>query len=203
MNSQSQVLKAYHVQGEEYGLVRFATCNIVARREGAQALNEEFRDMSCKRMPGADKYAELGKVPVRALVEEFGWWQECAYCNCHVNNDTEGRVWSEDTAYCDSECEARFIDSQKNHEAELLLNKENESAAIDAALTKFPGISDITALTRYNKDITVFFRFPGGLERATWVFGTDNVGTAPSDAEAFKAYLESNRTARQTADYER
>lgn len=193
MSNKIEVLKAYHVQGDEYGVIRFAKSNVAARREGANELEEEFNCVSCKRIPGADKYAAFGRVPVRALVEEFGWWQECHYCNCHVDDETEGRVWEGDTAYCDIECEARWINHRLDCEAELKRTHEAEQAAIAQAKERFPGITDVTAYIGHKKDITVYFRFPGGLAKATWTVGDNHAGTSRDDGEAFKAYIDSIR----------
>lgn len=191
--TEKQILKAFHIQGDEYGIVRFATSNVVARREGAQELEEEFSGISCKRMPGADKYAELGKVPGHALVEEFGWWQECAYCQCHVDNETEGRVWDGDTAYCDAECQARWMNYLIDSETERQRIKAAELEAIEKAIAKFPGITDVIAHQNFKKEIVVYFRFPGGTERASWPLGADSVGVGHGDSEPLKAYLQSIR----------
>lgn len=193
MSNKIQVLKAYHVQGDEYGVIRFAKSNVVARREGANELGEEFNCVSCTRMPGADKYAELGRVPARDLVEEFGFWQECVYCSCHVDDETEGRVWEGDTAYCDIECEARWINHRLDCEAERKRTYEAEQAAIAEAKARFPGITDVTAYIGHKKDITVYFRFPGGLAKASWTVGDNHAGTSRDDGEAFKTYIDSIR----------
>ncbi|EEW1783257.1 MULTISPECIES: hypothetical protein [Escherichia] len=193
MSNNIQVLKAYYVQGDEYGIIRFATSNVVARREGANELEEEFNCVSCKRFHGADKYAELGRVPSRVLVEEFGFWQECTYCRCHVDEETEGRVWVGDSVYCDMECEARWINHRLDCEAERKRTHEAEQAAIAEAEAKFPGITDVTAYIGHKKDITVYFRFPGGLEKASWTVGENHAGTSHDDGEAFKSYINSIR----------
>lgn len=193
MSNPIPILKAYHVQGDEYGIIRFATSNVVARREGAQELEEDFSGISCKRMPGADKYAVLGKVPGHALVEEFGWWQECAYCNHHVDDETEGRVWEGDTAYCSVECEARLINFRIDDEAERQRTLKAEREAIATAESKFLGITDVTAYTGHKNNITVHFRFPDGKDRASWTVGEDFVSTGHEDGELFKAYIDSVR----------
>lgn len=101
--TEKQILKAFHIQGDEYGIVRFATSNVVARREGAQELEEEFSGISCKRMPGADKYAELGKVPATHWLKSLAGGK-----NAHIASVTLITklrvVWDGDTAYCDAEC---------------------------------------------------------------------------------------------------
>ncbi|MCS2154733.1 hypothetical protein MUU49_19460 [Scandinavium goeteborgense] len=193
MSNQPQILKAFHVQGDEYGCIRFAASNVVARREGANELDEDFNCVTCKRIPDADKYASQGQVPARALVEDLGWWQECGYCNCHVDNETEGRVWDEGTIYCDIECEARLMNLRSDVEKERQRIKAAEQTAIEAAIAKFPGISDVTAHHNFKKEVDVYFRFPGGAGRASWTLGGDFVGTGRADGEPFKAYLASIR----------
>lgn len=64
---------------------------------------------------------------------------------------------------------------------------------IEAAIAKFPGISDVTAHHNFKKEIDVYFRFPGGTERASWTLGGDFVGTGQADGEPFKVYLASIR----------
>lgn len=103
-------LKAYSVQGNEYGCITFARSGVVARREGANELNIEFEDVeSCCRMPALDEYAETpGGVPMKVLVEECGWSQECGYCERRVYAEADcnpERVWvSDDQVCCAVEC---------------------------------------------------------------------------------------------------
>lgn len=98
-------LKAYSVQGNEYGVITFARFNVVARREGANELNIEFSDVeSCRRMPALDGYAgRAGGLPWRVLVEDHGWSQECGYCERLVGSDDGGRVWVSDQVFCSAE----------------------------------------------------------------------------------------------------
>lgn len=193
MSESTKILKAYHVQADEYGTICFATSNVQARREGANELEVEFGDVSCKRIPGADKYAEKGSVPARALVEEFGWWQECGYCNAHVDDETESRVWDGDTAYCGIECQARRIDRDRDYQIECEKKAEAERLAEGQARAEFPGISEVIARHNYKGEIVVCFNFPGGKQRASWVLGSKSVYPAAHEAEAFKAYLASVR----------
>lgn len=103
-------LKAYSVQGNEYGVIAFAASGVVARREGANELNIEFEDVeSCTRMPGLDEYAGVkGGVPMKVLVEQYGWSQECGYCESRVYADADCnpcRVWvSAEQVCCTAEC---------------------------------------------------------------------------------------------------
>jgi hypothetical protein len=118
MSEQMKVMKAFHVQGDEYGVVVFANSNVVARREGALELDEQFNSVSCKRVPGLDSYAKAGKVASRVLVEDFGFWQECAWCSHQVDNETEERVWDGEAVYCSIECQARRINQDMDWEKE-------------------------------------------------------------------------------------
>lgn len=184
-----QVLKAFHVQGDEYGTIRFAHNHVTARREGACELDTEFNAVSCKRIPGADKYASQGSVPVRALVEDFGWWQECGYCNHHVYSDTEGRVWDGDTAYCGIDCQARRIDRDRDYKIECEKKAEAERLAEGQARAEFPGISEVIATHNYKGEIVVCFNFPGGKQRTSWVLGSSSVYPAAHEATLFMHYL--------------
>ena len=105
-NREQRKLKAYSVQGDEFGTVVFATCGVVARREGANELNIEFQDVeSCRRIPDLDNYSAQGSVPWKVLVEDHGWIMECAGCYKRVASDTEGSIWAdENTVYCRKEC---------------------------------------------------------------------------------------------------
>ncbi len=103
-------LKAFSVQADEFGCIRFAKTHVEARREGAAELDVEFGDIvSCRRAPELDKYAAARHVPWKVLIEEHGWSQECGYCNRRVYDETEGRVFDEkcEQAFCDIECQAR------------------------------------------------------------------------------------------------
>lgn len=138
-------LLAYSVQGDEYGCVIFARSNVIARREGASELGIEFRDItSCRRMPEADKYAEQGKVPKVALVDEFGWWQECAYCSSMVSAEVNAdRVWNGETIFCDQECQQLYRDREARNKAEREAQLAKQAEIKELANSKFPGITNI------------------------------------------------------------
>ena len=40
--------KAFHVQADEFGAVVFARSHVVARRQGAEDLDTEFGEVSCR-----------------------------------------------------------------------------------------------------------------------------------------------------------
>jgi hypothetical protein len=117
MNKPIPPIKAYDVQSDEYGTIEFARYSVVARRDGANELNIDFEDVvSCRRVPELDKYAGVkGGVPMKVLVEEHGWSQECGSCYRRVYSDEKARVWVTDNQVCcDLECEARRENYHRN-----------------------------------------------------------------------------------------
>lgn len=103
----SPTLKAYQVNGNDYSVIRFAKSAVVARREGADELDIDFRDVqSCCRVPGFDHFAP-GPVPKRALLES-GWWFECTNCEAPSELKT-GAVFYEENIFCSAECRRDFV----------------------------------------------------------------------------------------------
>lgn len=104
-------LKAYHVQGEECGVIVFAKSNAAARRVGAAELNSEFESIEyCRRAQWADVYADRGWVPVEKMIEK-GWWHECSNCYSRVFSDSEDAegvphdpVFDGRDVYCSRSC---------------------------------------------------------------------------------------------------
>lgn len=111
-------MKAYSVQGNEHGVIEFARHSVVARRNGAAELGIEFEDVeSCRRVPALDKFAGVkGGVPMRVLVEEHEWSQECGYCARRVYNDEADRVWITDDQIC---CSQKCADGRAERHARL------------------------------------------------------------------------------------
>lgn len=97
-------IKAYQVNEVECSVIVFEKSNVAARRVGAGELNTEFEYIeSCRRAPEFDKYASLGSVPLKVLVQDHGWMTECNKCYSWVGADhDEGPLsWTEeDTAIC-------------------------------------------------------------------------------------------------------
>jgi hypothetical protein len=186
-----QQVKAYSVQADEYGCIRFATSNVVARREGANELDVDFGDIqSCKRIPELDEYATKGRVPWKVLVEDHGWSQECGYCDSRVYNDEPDRVWSDtgEQIYCSVECQAHAEDRDRQYEQERLLAERLKCDAIEAAKLRFKGITEFHSCCLANGKVHVQFRFPGCQWDASWFPGASMATVAACDAEAWKAY---------------
>lgn len=118
MKSNSE-LKAFSVQADEFGCIRFAKNHVTARREGANELDVEFSSIvSCRRVPELDSYAATGNVPWKVLLTDHGWSQECGHCNRMVYAEPGEYVFDDekDQAYCSVECQARH----ENYDREVL-----------------------------------------------------------------------------------
>lgn len=115
MGSEIKPLKAYSVQGYEYGCIVFATNSATARREGANQLDCEWEDIEyCRRATWADTYAQERRVPPLVMIDH-GWWFECSYCGTKVCTDSSDEddsgneilhspVADGDCVYCTQKC---------------------------------------------------------------------------------------------------
>lgn len=197
-NQSDAPLRAYNVQGDEYGCVVFAISNVVARRAGAGELGIEFSQVtSCRRMPEADRFAEQCKVPMKVLVEEFSWWQECAYCSSMVSaEESIDRVWEGEHIFCDKSCQQKYHEreARAKEERALVAAKLDEVKAL--AISRFPGITNVQAFKEWETGHRVYFDFPGGKRSASWLVGDDHLNVCECDVEAGKAYMELVRTKR-------
>ncbi|HAT7594782.1 TPA: hypothetical protein JAW44_004590 [Citrobacter werkmanii] len=188
-------LLAYSVQGYEYGCVVFARSNVVARRNGANELGIEFGQVtSCRRMPELDKYAGEHKVPMKVLIEEFGWWQECTYCSSMVSAEGhKERVWDGQSIFCDKECQQNHQAQEERWRQERVEAAEKLAEVKQIALTRFPGITNVHAYKEWDEGHRVYFNFPGGKRSASWLVGSENINVSECDVEAGKEYMEKVR----------
>ena len=184
--------KAYSVQGDEFGTIRFAKHAVVARREGAEELGCDFNEISsCTRMPQLDSWQEKGGVPIKLLMENHGWHQECAYC-CHlIYAETPGISWNEDEtqSYCDDECHARHENTLRNWQREREKEEHQRAELIAAAVAKFPAITRVMADLRNGQ---VLFDFPGCTGAVNWKPGSKELWVNACDLDAWKAYRENH-----------
>ncbi len=182
-------LKAFSVQANEYGCIRFAKSHVVARREGANELDVEFCSIeSCRRIPDLDKYADAGDVPWRVLVEEHGWSQECGFCGHRVYDDVPERVWDGDEqVYCSIECQAHREDRDRHWEKERQETKQKNVEAEAIAKDRFAEIDKVNGYTNMGKT-SVSFMFPGGKWPVQWRPGDELVSVSPDDVAAWEAY---------------
>jgi hypothetical protein len=66
---------------------------------GANELNLEFQDVSCRRAPEFDQYVETG-VSLQVLFDH-GWWWECGGCRAQTGKDLAGRM-IDGEIYCET-----------------------------------------------------------------------------------------------------
>lgn len=106
------MLKAYSIEEEEFSEIVFA-----ATRGKAIYQSEtyhgclEFTAVKATRATQFDQYAELGRVPDKAMIEA-GWWLECQGCYRHLTaemedddgNPVEVYYAPDGTAYCSEGC---------------------------------------------------------------------------------------------------
>lgn len=215
-----QTLKAYVVQddsGDGNVCLQFANRNVEARREGANEMDAEFGDVSCRRAPWADSYAP-GPVPVQVCIEVGGWWQTCA-CGCgrKVSNDGDGFNYDVDgddgalnpmapiyvgrSVYWNQACK----DADERHKREVAEAKGRDQSDAEAAvLKKFPFATDIAAFRGYDYDgrstrqglesynvLHAGFNFPGAVHGAIWVVGSDTIHIPPISMEAWRVLTKS------------
>ena len=201
-DKQGKPLKAYSVQGSEYGCIVFATNSATARRNGAGELDCEWEDIeTCRRAPALDKYSAQRRVPWKVLVEDHGWTQECGYCGHRVYNDIPERVWSDEgeQLYCNIECQAHAEDLKRKHEQERQREEQLKAEAIEAAHQRFEGITKFHAYLQNDGRVQVSFRFPGSQWNANWLMGDELVSVSQCDLEAWKAYRAPYQTAQASA----
>ncbi|WP_145557627.1 hypothetical protein [Yersinia aldovae] len=183
-------LRAYSVQASENGCIRFAISNIVARREGANELDVDFSDIqSCVLAPSLDHYAKVGGgVPIKVLVEEHYWTQDCGFCCHRVAGDIPERVWNEDSTqiFCSIECQARSEDLDRALLKQREDNEQQKLSAIAAAKVMFEGGDNFSAYILANRKVQVTFRYPGCKWNVSWFLGDDSVSVSPDDVQVWK-----------------
>lgn len=181
-------LKAFNVQGSEYGRIIFAKTNAEAKREGINELCDPADVVTCRRAKEFDEYAEKGKVPNKVLLEDHGWRFECSYCNRMITTDDENRVWDGEAVYCSDECNARRINIEFDHQVKLDRERGIRQEAEDLACGKFEQCSNINAHVDIDDKVTVYFNFPGGADIARWVPGSEFISISNNDQAAWEAY---------------
>lgn len=214
-------LRAYVVQddsGDGQVCLQFADRNVVARREGANEMDADFGNVTCRRATWADGYAP-GPVPLQVCIEVGGWWQECA-CGCgrKVSSDGDGFDYDTDgdegelnpmapiyvgrSVYWNQTCK----DDDERRAREVAEAKARDQADAEAAvLAKFPFATDIVAFRAYDYDRTstrrgserynvlhARFLFPGAVHGASWVIGSETIGIPPISRDAWDALTKVN-----------
>lgn len=90
--------KAYVVSDDEESVVRYAQHAIVARRDGAYELDEDFGYVTCRRAPEFDALYPKGPTDLEKF--ESGWRFECSLC-CHGSVYCDTGMYSEGRYYCE------------------------------------------------------------------------------------------------------
>ncbi len=173
-------MKAFIIETDdpEDSVVRFATTNVAARREGSEEIGCDFNQVTCKRLPWADVYAGIG-IPHSAFIAN-GWRYDCATCGDCVDSYTEAPAYGMDLVFCCEACKAEEVAQRDAHAKRV-------QEAIDTALEKWPGIANVKAYVGHDL-ATVIFAFPGGQDTVTWEVGDDHVGVSRRDVDAWNAW---------------
>ncbi|MGL4457274.1 MAG: hypothetical protein ACRCUB_02595 [Plesiomonas shigelloides] len=183
-------LKAYSVQGYEYGCIVFATNSATARREGANQIDCEWEDIeSCRRAPWADAYVQDRCVPPLVMIEH-GWWFECSHCGTKVSSDSSdydddgneiphSPVAEGHAVYCTQKC----LDAEHKEREE---RKQWHDEAVNATLERFPGVN--VQWVSSCAPASVAFTFPGGKRGVSWEVGASTVQLQQDDLEAWEAF---------------
>lgn len=181
-------MKAYYVSEECEGsaVVRFANHAVVARREGANELNDEFEYVSCRRAPEFDQYAP-GPIPAQVLLDH-GWFFYCGGCGKQIYQDTEPRIIVvKNDAYCSPWCRLRLVERRGRDRADRNL-------AEHLAKQKFPGVIEPYGFRTSDRKnvrkqvLQARFRFPGSKYPATWQVGATPCWIHPDDSDAFDSW---------------
>lgn len=191
--STNKGLKAFNVQGDEFGQIIFAKTNAEAKREAAGELNCDIEHLTCRRAKEFDVYVGKGAVPNKVLLEEHDWNFECSYCGNRVYSDTEGRVWEGESVFCDSECNARRMNAEYDHQAGIESERVIRQNAEDAVREKFENATNVCAYQDGSGNVSVRFNFPGGIDYARWVPGEEQISIFKNDEAAWNAYREPYR----------
>lgn len=203
-------LKAYVVREDDEGscAIVFATDSATARREGGNELNLSFEEVeSCRREPAFDEFAP-GPVPLHATLAA-GWWHQCS--NCDVRFEQKGRYGDGDPGdgddredafepvrssggsnYCSPTCLMKGWAERRNRES-------RKHAAIEAAATRWPNATRITAYETYERSTGIesraSFCLPGLKNGVSWVIGATTVSVTQEDAATFASLYGAQRAA--------
>ncbi|MGP0171213.1 hypothetical protein ACSVIJ_04945 [Pseudomonas sp. NCHU5208] len=172
--------KAFIVETDDPddSVVKFATTNVAARRNGADEIGADFGNVTCKRLPWADQYAGKG-IPPTAFIEN-GWHYECSTCGDKVGKETPAPVFALDLSFCSAKCHAVEV-------ADRQAAADRKQEVIDALLAKFPGV-EVAFASDHDERRSARFRFPGGQDTVEWKLGEDTVMVSKRDIEAWNAW---------------
>lgn len=215
-------LKAFAVleNDENTGAIYFAKRDIEARKAGANEFGDgDISNVSCRRAPWADEYAEAGVVPAKACIAH-GWHFECCGCGSTIDEDyldeedllLDGVIGQQHgRVFCSEICECRF-----NLDKAISRDKERRMIDIlkDVVRKRFPGVEFADGKDNWKphayatsrggvwqvEQAVVSFNFPGmKIGPASLRFDLDHRKIGPvkphynccfGDKEAFEAYAD-------------
>lgn len=185
-------VKAFIVETDDPddSVVKFATTNVAARRNGADEIGADFGNVTCKRLPWADQYAGKG-IPPTAFIEN-GWHYECSTCGDKVGKETPAPVFALDLSFCSAKCHAVEV-------ADRQAAADRKQEVIDALLAKFPGV-EVAFASDHDERRSARFRFPGGQDTVEWKLGEDTVMVSKRDIEAWNAWRDQVKKADCTTE---
>lgn len=99
-------MRAYQVNDEHSAhgsFIVYAKTNIQAKMEIVSYLGYEITDVSCYRLPWADKYGSFEKIPKKELINE-GWQFECGRCKAVIDEDLGYFVNTKNKVFCNEIC---------------------------------------------------------------------------------------------------
>lgn len=187
-----RAVKAFIVETDDPddSVVKFATTNVAARRNGADEIGADFGNVTCKRLPWADQFAGK-RIPETAFIEN-GWHFECSTCGDKVGKETPAPVFALDLAFCSAKCHADEVADRQ-----AAANRKQE--VIDALLLKFPDV-EVTFASDHDERRTASFKFPGGQDTAQWKLGEDSVMVTKRDVDAWNLWREQVKAAGASAE---
>lgn len=196
-------MKAYTVTdewGEGHAVVMFAKHNVVARRNGANALDCDFESVSCTRSPEFDSYAETGHVPPLVKIDH-GWWMECWQCSARLDLDDydderprSAMVEHGERVFCNATCMAAFDAERAAYKARFEEFKRRiTEGRPDLAWRHFGGETGGTCYAT--------FGFPGGKYGGSVRMDDDELSwsVASGDMDAWTAYEASRSLPRENS----
>jgi hypothetical protein len=186
-------LKAYQVtDGGDGNCIRFATNNATARREGANEIGCDWREVeSCRRRPEFDAYAP-GPIPPAVMIAN-NWGFECMNSGCWnwVYSDLDEKRFSiAGDPYCCEACMAQHFAKQRGQAAA-------EAAIQELVELRLPG-AKVTEVYVHGQRLephvqgcgySAFadFTFAGSHWPGRFVFGEDFYRVHADDHPAFHA----------------
>lgn len=173
MSESKTLLLAYEAVGEMREVVFAISTNQARAMLTAVVCSSPEASAVCKRAPWADKYAQIGRIPLSVRAQR-GLSVKCSYCKESIAA-ADGAVLSDTHAFCTSVCEEKFASQRAILETDL-----NEAAEI--ALALWPEVKVLKA-EMIDGRARVHFTFGSPARHAFWFVDEDQVQVAPVDDE--------------------